>query len=141
MKPSHGSDIEHIFLLLDSEENFPTDVIGEEGLSSGKENEGFTASDLLKNHSVQKMPFEDRHVSLKQQTRSESSASSRKSTLREAEIVVTTLSWCGGDIYAVCSQTASAIKHGNFSKQDLFDVVIDEAAQVGSQTLNTNCSL
>ena len=52
-----------------------------------------------------------------------------------------TLSWCGGDIYGVCSETASAIKHGNFSEQDLFEVVIDEAAQVGSQTLNTNCPL
>uniref|UniRef100_A0A453IQ01 Uncharacterized protein n=1 Tax=Aegilops tauschii subsp. strangulata TaxID=200361 RepID=A0A453IQ01_AEGTS len=39
-----------------------------------------------------------------------------------------TLSWCGGDIYGVCSETASAIKHGNFSEQALFDVVIDEAA-------------
>ena len=103
------------------------DVIGEEGLSSGKENEGFTASDLLKDLSVQRRPFEDRHVSLKQQTRSESSASYRKSIFREIEIVVKTLSWCGGDIYGVCSETASAIKHGNFSEQALFDVVIDEA--------------
>ena len=31
-------------------------------------------------------------------------------------------------IYGVCSETASAIKHGNFSEQALFDVVIDEAA-------------
>ena len=88
------------------------------------------------------MPFEDRHVSLKQQTRSESSASCRKSTLREAEIVVTTLSGCGGDIYGVCSETASAKKYGNFSEQALFDVVvIDEAAQVWSHTLSTNCSI
>jgi senataxin len=44
---------------------------------------------------------------------------------------VTTLSGCGGDIYGVCSETASAKKYGNFSEQALFDVVvIDEAAQV-----------
>uniref|UniRef100_A0A453Q573 Uncharacterized protein n=2 Tax=Aegilops tauschii subsp. strangulata TaxID=200361 RepID=A0A453Q573_AEGTS len=87
MKPSHGSDIEHIILL------------SEEVLSSVKEDDGFTASDLLKNHSVQRMPFEDRHVSLKQQTRSDISASSRKSILGEAEIAVTTQGGCGGDIY------------------------------------------
>ncbi|VAI34004.1 unnamed protein product [Triticum turgidum subsp. durum] len=78
MKPSHASDTEHIILLSDSEENLPTDdVIGEEVLSSVKENDGFTASDLLKNPSVQTMPVEDKHVFLKQQTRSDVSASSR----------------------------------------------------------------
>ncbi|VAI19196.1 unnamed protein product [Triticum turgidum subsp. durum] len=78
MKPSHASDTEHIILLSDSEENLPTDdVIGEEVLSSVKENDGFTASDLLKNPSVQTMPIEDKHVSLKQQTHSDISASSR----------------------------------------------------------------
>uniref|UniRef100_M8BTR5 Helicase SEN1 n=1 Tax=Aegilops tauschii TaxID=37682 RepID=M8BTR5_AEGTA len=78
MKPSHASDTEHIILLSDSEENLPTDdVIGEEVLSSVKENDGFTSSDLLKNPSVQTMPVEDKHVSLKQQTRSDISASSR----------------------------------------------------------------
>uniref|UniRef100_I1QQ37 Uncharacterized protein n=1 Tax=Oryza glaberrima TaxID=4538 RepID=I1QQ37_ORYGL len=56
----------------------------------------------------------------------------RKSILGEAEIVVTTLSGCGGDIYSVCSETASANKFVNFSEHALFDVVvIDEAAQVG----------
>ncbi|KAG1331997.1 hypothetical protein COCNU_02G019650 [Cocos nucifera] len=54
----------------------------------------------------------------------------RKSILREAEIVVTTLSGCGGDIYGVCSESASNGRFGNFSEQILFDVVvIDEAAQ------------
>uniref|UniRef100_A0A0E0ILQ4 Uncharacterized protein n=1 Tax=Oryza nivara TaxID=4536 RepID=A0A0E0ILQ4_ORYNI len=54
----------------------------------------------------------------------------RKSILGEAEIVVTTLSGCGGDIYSVCSETASASKFANFSEHALFDVVvIDEAAQ------------
>uniref|UniRef100_A0A0E0E8H0 Uncharacterized protein n=1 Tax=Oryza meridionalis TaxID=40149 RepID=A0A0E0E8H0_9ORYZ len=54
----------------------------------------------------------------------------RKSILGEAEIVVTTLSGCGGDIYSVCSETASANKFANFSEHALFDVVvIDEAAQ------------
>jgi superfamily I DNA and/or RNA helicase len=58
----------------------------------------------------------------------------RKSILGEAEIVVTTLSGCGGDIYSVCSETASANKFVNFSEHALFDVVvIDEAAQVLSQ--------
>jgi senataxin len=78
MKPSHGSDVEHIILLSDSEENLPTgDVIGEEVLSSVKENDGFTASELLKNPSEQRMPFEDRHVPSKYQMHSDISASSR----------------------------------------------------------------
>lgn len=55
----------------------------------------------------------------------------RKSILMEAEIVVTTLSGCGGDLYGVCSESASINKFGRFSEQCLFDVVvIDEAAQV-----------
>ncbi|MQL85608.1 hypothetical protein Taro_018140 [Colocasia esculenta] len=54
----------------------------------------------------------------------------RKSVLREAEIVVTTLSGCGGDIYGACFDSASHCKLGNFSEQSLFDaVIIDEAAQ------------
>jgi senataxin len=60
----------------------------------------------------------------------------RKSILGEAEIIVTTLSGCGGDIYGVCSETASSNKYGTFSEHALFDVVIiDEAAQVLSQLL------
>ncbi|KAI3990319.1 hypothetical protein MKX01_037658 [Papaver californicum] len=54
----------------------------------------------------------------------------RKSILREAKIVVTTLSGCGGDLYGVCSESISAYKFGNSSEHTLFDaVVIDEAAQ------------
>ncbi|TVU10094.1 hypothetical protein EJB05_43602 [Eragrostis curvula] len=54
----------------------------------------------------------------------------RKSILGEAEIIVTTLSGCGGDIYGICSENASSNKYGNFSEHALFDVVvIDEAAQ------------
>lgn len=55
----------------------------------------------------------------------------RKTILGEAEIIVTTLSGCGGDIYGVCSETASSNKYGTFLEHALFDVVvIDEAAQV-----------
>lgn len=55
----------------------------------------------------------------------------RKSILREAEIVVTTLSGSGGDLYGVCSESISGFKFGNPSENTLFDaVVIDEAAQV-----------
>ncbi|KAL6996089.1 hypothetical protein U1Q18_006226 [Sarracenia purpurea var. burkii] len=54
----------------------------------------------------------------------------RRSILREAEIVVTTLSGCGGDLYAVCSESISSHKFSNSSEHVLFDaVVIDEAAQ------------
>ncbi|KAK4837593.1 hypothetical protein QYF36_006782 [Acer negundo] len=54
----------------------------------------------------------------------------RRSILREAEIVVTTLSGCGGDLYGVCSESISNFKFGNPSENTLFDaVVIDEAAQ------------
>lgn len=55
----------------------------------------------------------------------------RKSILREAEIVVTTLSGCGGDLYEVCYESASNSSSGRFLDQCFFDVVvIDEAAQV-----------
>lgn len=55
----------------------------------------------------------------------------RKTILREAEIVVTTLSGCGGDLYGVCSESISSFKFGNPSESTLFDAaVIDEAAQV-----------
>ncbi|CAN6464526.1 unnamed protein product [Victoria cruziana] len=54
----------------------------------------------------------------------------RKSIIREAEILVTTLSGCGGDIYAVCSESISSNRFGRPSEEFLFDVVvIDEAAQ------------
>ncbi|XP_042418637.1 uncharacterized protein LOC122006984 isoform X2 [Zingiber officinale] len=54
----------------------------------------------------------------------------RKSILKEAEIVVTTLSGCGGDIYGVCSESASNNRFGVHSEHNLFDaVIIDEAAQ------------
>ncbi|KAI4355924.1 hypothetical protein L6164_004648 [Bauhinia variegata] len=54
----------------------------------------------------------------------------RKSILREAEIVVTTLSGCGGHLYGVCSETMLSSKFGGPSEHTLFDaVVIDEAAQ------------
>ncbi|KAK9757090.1 hypothetical protein RND81_01G139300 [Saponaria officinalis] len=53
----------------------------------------------------------------------------RRSILREAEIVVTTLSGCGGDLYTACFESTSNSK-GNLSEHNLFDaVVIDEAAQ------------
>lgn len=55
----------------------------------------------------------------------------RKSILKEAEIVITTLSGCGGDLYAVCSESMLAHKFSPSSESSLFDaVVIDEAAQV-----------
>lgn len=55
----------------------------------------------------------------------------RRSILKEAEIVVTTLSGCGGDLYRVCSESMSNHKFGSPSEHTLFDaVVIDEAAQV-----------
>lgn len=55
----------------------------------------------------------------------------RKSILKEAEIVVTTLSGCGGDLYGVCSESVSNYKFSTTSEDALFDaVVIDEAAQV-----------
>ncbi|XP_042505468.1 uncharacterized protein LOC122082032 isoform X2 [Macadamia integrifolia] len=54
----------------------------------------------------------------------------RKSILKEAEIVVTTLSGCGGDLYGVCSESLLSHKFGSSSEHTLFDaVVIDEAAQ------------
>lgn len=58
----------------------------------------------------------------------------RKSILKEAQIVVTTLSGCGGDLYNVCAESLSAHKFGSPSEDNLFDaVVIDEAAQVNIQ--------
>ncbi|KAH9621750.1 hypothetical protein KSS87_008585 [Heliosperma pusillum] len=55
----------------------------------------------------------------------------RRSILREAVIVVTTLSGCGGDLYTACFESTSNSR-GNLSEHNLFDaVVIDEAAQVG----------
>ncbi|RZB62240.1 Helicase SEN1 isoform B [Glycine soja] len=54
----------------------------------------------------------------------------RKAILKEAEIVVTTLSGCGGDLYGVCSERMLNSKFGGPSEHTLFDaVVIDEAAQ------------
>ncbi|KAK1434263.1 hypothetical protein QVD17_11183 [Tagetes erecta] len=54
----------------------------------------------------------------------------RKSILKEAEIVITTLSGCGGDLYAVCSESMLTHKFSPSSESSLFDaVVIDEAAQ------------
>lgn len=55
----------------------------------------------------------------------------RRAILREAEIVVTTLSGCGGDLYAACFESSSnGTKGASMSEQNLFDaVVIDEAAQ------------
>ncbi|XP_042048025.1 uncharacterized protein LOC121794091 isoform X1 [Salvia splendens] len=54
----------------------------------------------------------------------------RNAILKEAEVVVTTLSGCGGDLYGVCSESTSSHKFINASETTLFDaVVIDEAAQ------------
>ncbi|KAI3786251.1 hypothetical protein L1987_45386 [Smallanthus sonchifolius] len=54
----------------------------------------------------------------------------RKSILKEAEIMITTLSGCGGDLYAVCSESTLTHKFSPSSESSLFDaVVIDEAAQ------------
>ncbi|KAK2425524.1 P-loop containing nucleoside triphosphate hydrolase superfamily protein [Trifolium repens] len=54
----------------------------------------------------------------------------RKSILMEAQIVVTTLSGCGGDLYGVCSERMLCSKFRGPSEHTLFDaVVIDEAAQ------------
>ncbi|XP_057535816.1 uncharacterized protein LOC130813918 isoform X2 [Amaranthus tricolor] len=54
----------------------------------------------------------------------------RRSILKEAEIVVTTLSGCGGDLYSACFEFMSKSKMANLIEQNLFDaVVIDEAAQ------------
>ncbi|XP_011072782.1 uncharacterized protein LOC105157939 isoform X1 [Sesamum indicum] len=54
----------------------------------------------------------------------------RTAILKEAEIVVTTLSGCGGDLYGVCSESTSGHKFISSSENTLFDaVVIDEAAQ------------
>lgn len=55
----------------------------------------------------------------------------RRAILKEAEVVVTTLSGCGGDLYGVCAESISSHKFGSSSESTLFDgVVVDEAAQV-----------
>ncbi|XP_057825136.2 uncharacterized protein LOC131037116 isoform X2 [Cryptomeria japonica] len=54
----------------------------------------------------------------------------RRAIIREAEVVVTTLSGCGGDIYSACIESASRNRNGKAAGDSLFDaVVIDEAAQ------------
>ncbi|CAA6672122.1 unnamed protein product [Spirodela intermedia] len=54
----------------------------------------------------------------------------RRSILREAQIVVTTLSGCGGDLYGACFDSSSRSRLGNLPEYALFDaVIIDEAAQ------------
>ncbi|CAH9118726.1 unnamed protein product [Cuscuta europaea] len=54
----------------------------------------------------------------------------RKAILKEAEIIVTTLSGCGGDLYGVCSESVSGQRFRGSSENVLFDaVVVDEAAQ------------
>ncbi|KAL3511525.1 hypothetical protein ACH5RR_024242 [Cinchona calisaya] len=54
----------------------------------------------------------------------------RRAILKEAEVVVTTLSGCGGDLYGVCAESISSHKFSSSSESTLFDaVVIDEAAQ------------
>lgn len=66
----------------------------------------------------------------------------RKSILREAEIVVTTLSGCGGDLYGVCAESMSSHKFSSPSEHILFDaVVIDEAAQVNFPLLHRGFNL
>lgn len=55
----------------------------------------------------------------------------RKTVLREAEIVVTTLSGSGGDLYEVCSENMPNHRFGSPSEHNLFDaIIVDEAAQV-----------
>ncbi|VFQ65565.1 unnamed protein product [Cuscuta campestris] len=54
----------------------------------------------------------------------------RRAILKEAEIVVTTLSGCGGDLYGVCAESVSGHRFRSSSESVLFDaVVVDEAAQ------------
>ncbi|KAL4205316.1 hypothetical protein AMTRI_Chr01g114000 [Amborella trichopoda] len=54
----------------------------------------------------------------------------RKLILKEAEVVVTTLSGCGGDLYITCTESISRSRYGSPSEDSLFDaVLIDEAAQ------------
>eukprot|EP01018_Ginkgo_biloba_P027712 Gb_33974 [translate_table: standard] len=54
----------------------------------------------------------------------------RRDIIREAEVVVTTLSGCGGDIYTTCIESVSRNRNGKAVGDALFDaVVIDEAAQ------------
>ena len=58
----------------------------------------------------------------------------RKAIIREADIVVTTLSGCGGDVYAACMETFMAKRKTRGPSDDGFfsAVVIDEAGQVNS---------
>eukprot|EP00850_Spirogloea_muscicola_P007996 SM000041S15555 [mRNA] locus=s41:680126:694929:- [translate_table: standard] len=55
----------------------------------------------------------------------------RREVLRTAELVVTTLSGCGGDLSTACNDSATAIRAGKeVEGEALFDaVIIDEAAQ------------
>lgn len=54
----------------------------------------------------------------------------RRAILKEAEVVVTTLSGCGGDLYGVCAESISSHKFSSSTESTLFDaVVVDEAAQ------------
>jgi superfamily I DNA and/or RNA helicase len=56
----------------------------------------------------------------------------RKAIIREADVFVTTLSGCGGDIYAICMETFRENKKSQGASDDGFfsAVVIDEAGQV-----------
>jgi hypothetical protein len=56
----------------------------------------------------------------------------RKAVIREADVVVTTLSGCGVDVYAVCMESFMAKKKSRGrAEEDFFSaVVIDEAGQV-----------
>ena len=70
-----------------------------------------------------KLSDENKHIKQK----------ARKSILREAQIVVTTLSGCGGDLYAACFDSSSRSRLIDLPECSLFDaVIIDEAAQVCS---------
>ncbi|XP_027122644.1 uncharacterized protein [Coffea arabica] len=54
----------------------------------------------------------------------------RRAILKEAEVVVTTLSGCGGDLYGVCAESILSHKFSSSTESTLFDaVVVDEAAQ------------
>ncbi|XP_078433844.1 P-loop containing nucleoside triphosphate hydrolases superfamily protein [Wolffia australiana] len=54
----------------------------------------------------------------------------RRSILQEAEVVVTTLSGCGGDLYSACFDFSAQNRLGDSRECSLFDaVIIDEAAQ------------
>ncbi|KAG6555775.1 hypothetical protein Mapa_003016 [Marchantia paleacea] len=54
----------------------------------------------------------------------------RKQIIRQADVVVTTLSGCGGDIYTVCMESIVGAKKHKPAQECFFDaVVIDEAGQ------------